>query len=125
MNQNIKVIPLKPSQPQSNRKTAKNQLMTGTFPAEIVDVDQAPDYDQDEAVQITYMVDTGTKSVEYKEIFINDQRNSRTNNFINQLSADGVSMNSWDELVGVKVEVTFKKQVKYGRTYLNIVAYKF
>ena len=125
MNQNVKVIPVKASLNQNNRKTVKNQLVPGTFKAEIVAVDQAPDYDQDEAVKIEYAIDTGTKIIEYEEIFINDRSNSRTDAFFDQMAAAGICISDWGELVGMKVEVTFKKQVRNRRTFLNIVAYKF
>lgn len=64
------------------------------------------------------------KKKDYKEIILNDLSNPRTLDFINWAAQNGYPASNLEDMVGLKVELTFLNQVKSQGVYSNIVARK-
>ena len=113
-------IMLNPTFPQGGSRRTANALTPGTYPAVIITVDQAPGYDEDAAVRVTYSVETDKGVVQYREVFLNDLANERTHSLVEYLKENGIALKDWNDLVGMKFNLTFRRQVRGGKPYLNI-----
>lgn len=118
--ESILSIMLNPTFPQGGSRRPASSLTPGTYPAVVTAVDQAPGYEEDAAVQITYSVETERGVVQYREVFLNDLANARTKSFVKYLEENGITIDDWNVLVGMKFDLTFTRQVRGGKSYLNI-----
>lgn len=103
----------------------QGKLGPGTFSGKIEKVETAPGYEPGAAVQIIYLIQDGTQLFRHKEVFLNSQDFQRTADFIAYLENNGVVFDDWSELEGLSEELTFTKQIKKNRTFLNITARRF
>ena len=104
----------------------KNAVPTGDYHSTIVGVRNADGYSENEAIVVRYELKDDKGNVfTFEEHFLNDLDNPRTEKFDTYLSKNGVALNSFEDLVGLEEELTLEKQVRAGRTYVNVVKRDF
>lgn len=97
-----------------------SKLMPGTYQAVIVNVTASPNYFPQDAFVVEYNVSHRGHGILYHETFINDIQNARTLAFLTFLRANGISTVCAETWIGMKLQLTFKRQYKSGRWFLNI-----
>ena len=105
----------------TKQKTAK----PGNHPSKVVKVSGADGYAEGEAFWLHYELDCDGKVVEYKEFFLNDTTNHRTDELDLYLKKNGIIINNPEELVGLQEVLTLEKQARDGRSYLNVTKREF
>lgn len=101
--------------------TGNKKLRPGRYTAEIVSVEEKPDYVKGQAYILTYkLTDLAGNTYTKTETFINDFKNLRTKEFIEYLEDAGYVIDSVEDLVGIKENVTLQYEVVNGGTFLNI-----
>ena len=103
-------------------KKAKESIRPGTYDAVLTGItDEVDGYDVDAAFQVEYDVFvTESKKIAYHEVFLNDLGNSRTATFDAWVRDSGYDLEKSEDLIGLKMRLTFLKQSKNGRTFTNI-----
>lgn len=105
-------------------KKAKHQIIPGTYNSVVTNVAWADKYGEKEAIEISYNITCDGKIHQYREIFMNSNRNKRTVDFFDYLEAN--SIEDPIDFVGHTEMLTFDDVEAYnGNTYLNIVKREF
>lgn len=111
-------LPMKPAK----KETSKVKIRPGTYISEVISVADHKDYRPGHACEVTYQLSQGDKSWTYRETYINDPDDPRFAEFMEYLSANGIEVTDWDQLLGLREEVQLLKESKGKRgVYLNIV----
>lgn len=110
---------------KKNTTRKSDYIPLGIHDATVKDVRPAPGYKLGEAVEIVYSVHCGNSIREYSEIFVNDPKNSRTAEFDVYLTEHNVTSDDWTMLTGLEEKLEFGKEIKNGRTFVNIVNREF
>lgn len=108
-----------------SNSTKKNSAKPGSHPSKVVKVSDADGYAKGEAFWLWYELENDGKMVEYSEFFLNDTANDRTGELDEYLKEHGVIINSPEELIGLQEVLTLEKQVRNGKSYLNVANRKF
>jgi len=106
----------------------KSTVPAGAYNSVVTGVRDAEGYSKGQAIVITYEFkkDSGEGKVyTFEELFLNDLENPRTEAFDNYLGKNGVVLNGFGDLVGLKEKLTLEKQVRSGRSFMNIVSREF
>ena len=103
---------------------AKKQILPGTYNSVVTNVDWANQYGEQEAFEITYNVSCDGKIHQYREIFMNNDKNKRTIEFFDYLEENGIE--DPIDFIGHTETLTFNDVEAYnGNTYINIVKREF
>ena len=102
-----------------------NRISPGVYNAKVVEVRPAKGYAPGEAFEVTYRLSNGNASTEYSEVFLTDMRNTRTADLDGYLTNNNVVFNDWTQLKGLEEKLTFGKQSRNGRTYVNVTGREY
>lgn len=106
----------------SKRKSSKKTVavVPGIFPAVVTDVTNSEDFDEGDSIDVTYDVDVNGSIIKYSERFyIRMQNDPRIKGFEKHL--DELGVDDYVEYIGTRLTLTFLKQVRNGRAFVNIV----
>lgn len=108
-----------PQRKQKKQKEYKG-MKPGLYPAVVTSVVPSAGYVQGQSIDISYDVSVGGCSVAYTERYhIVNQNSPRTQALEDFL--DSIGATSYDDLVGLKLELDFQYEVKNDRRWCNIV----
>lgn len=108
---------------QSKAKSRKSAINPGIYVSKVVSTEIDTRY-KDNALVITYELETGNKTVNFKEYFILNNRFDRTTEFYKYLNSNGVL--DEDDFVGCYEELDLRWDFTYtGKKELTIVKRKF
>lgn len=115
-------------QPKTTKSgtSEKKTLKAGSYVSEVLDVTFDDDYLAESMVLIKYkLTDNNGKTYSYKERFLNNDFNQRTQKFVAYLEENGVK-DMFSEFLGKREKVTVKKvPQENGKVFLNIVQREF
>ena len=104
----------------------KPKVTPGTYSSVVTSAEWDPEYVDGTAFRIEYsLTDPDGNTYEYSEIFFNTARNRRTEEFLEYLNNNGISLDDISSLVGVKEELEIKKAPRQGRSLLTITKREF
>ena len=104
----------------------KNAVPAGHYSSTVVGVRNADGYSENEAIVVSHKLKNDKGDIfTFEEHFLNDLENPRTEEFDSYLNKNGVVLYSFEDLVGLEEELTLEKQVRAGRTYVNVVKRDF
>ncbi len=108
---------------KSKTKSRKSTINPGIYISKVASVELDTRY-KDDALVITYELETGNKTNNYKERFILNNRFKRTVDFYKYLYNNGIS--NVDDFVGCYEEIDLRWDFTYtGKKELTIVNRKF
>lgn len=96
-----------------NPKKSATNIPVGTYSSVVTSVAYAADYVKGKAIEVQYSLTAADGSVfKYKEIFHNNRKNPRTDEFFRYLESLGISLDQLEDFVGTTEELVLKKSGK-------------
>ncbi len=103
----------------------KKKIIPGTYDSTIVAIVPAQGWAEGKAFEFTYKLKSDSSEAEKKEVFVNSLKNFRTLGFVEYLAKNGVEIESLEEVLGLKEQLTFEFDEINGVKYLNITMRKY
>lgn len=108
------------------KKATKKQRISVDTPlrSTVESVNWAPGYVPGKAFEVCYKIEDDAGNIQkYSEIFLASDNNDRTQEFYEYLQSNGIS--DIADFAGCVEQLTFLKDVKNNRAYVNIAKRKF
>ena len=110
----------------SDTTPKKPKVSPGTYSSIVTNAEWDQEYVEGTAFRVEYsLTDSVGNTYEYSEIFFNTARNRRTEEFLEYMQNNGISLDDIGNLVGVKEQLVIKKAPRQGRSLLTITAREF
>ena len=106
---------------KNNNNRDKKKITPDSYLATITAVREPSDFDKDNAIDVFYDVQKDGHIIKYRERFFLIDSSERLQKFETVL--DELDLENYEDLVGVKLRLTFKFQVKMHTRFCNIVGY--
>ena len=97
----------------------KSSVPAGDFDSKIVKVANGKNYKEGEAILLTYELSRNGKTYEKTETFVNTDANPRSKQFFDYLRDNGVTIDTYEDFLGICEKLTLEKEVINGYTYTN------
>lgn len=101
-------------------QTKKTSIPTGQVDSKVIKVANGKNYKEGEAILLTYELSRNGKTYEKTETFLNTDANARSKKFFDYLRENGVSIDTYEDFLGICEKLTLEKEVVNGYTYINI-----
>lgn len=101
------------------------KVLPGTYDSTVVAIVPAQGWAEGKAFEFTYKLKTNSGETEKKEVFVNSLKNPRTLEFVKYLANNGVEIESLEEVLGLKEQLTFEFDEINGVKYLNITSRRY
>lgn len=101
-------------------QTKKTSIPTGQFDSKVIKVANGKNYREGEAILLTYELSRNGKTYEKTETFVNTDANPRSKQFFDYLRDNGVTIDTYEDFLGICEKLTLEKEVINGYTYTNI-----
>lgn len=102
------------------KQKKKSSIPTGQFDSKIIKVANGKNYKEGEAILLTYELSRNGKTYEKTETFVNTDANPISKQFFDYLRDNGVTIDTYEDFLGICEKLTLEKEVINGYTYTNI-----
>jgi hypothetical protein len=109
----------------TSKSSTSPHIRPGVYHSRVIAVNPADGYELGAAFEVVYELSDGNSTFEYREIFLTDIRNTRTFKLDEYLTENNVTFDDWQQLVGLEEQLTFEKQSRNGRVYVNVTDREF
>lgn len=111
--------------PKATKSKKKTSLRPGIYDGVITDVVEAEGFFPGEAFVLVYKLNVDNGTYLYRETFMSNREDERTEALISAMEEYGFSMPDLDVLIGQKVRLDLRKQQVGTRVYLNVYKREF